>query len=124
MPAEVLVCKNTLMRIAADRVEGFSPLKEATKVRLRTVTAAVLTAQRHIIIVTQGDNAWVFVQEDHIAESVKVYLDFEKKLTAGLSKEAKEVRYRVVTRHCCTVVTCRRASCQRRSAARAWTASL
>lgn len=31
--AKVVVCKNTLMRIAADRVEGWSDLKEATNVR-------------------------------------------------------------------------------------------
>ena len=113
MPADVLVCKNTLMRIAADRVEGFSPLKEATKVHRigceMPLSIIIIIARANggveihagatccsaspctVIHCPQGDNAWVFVQEDHIAESVKVYLDFEKKLSAGLSKEAKEV---------------------------------
>ncbi len=94
MPAEVLVCKNTLMRIAADRVEGFSPLKEATKVGVWGVWVYYsdwrMWVHTHLYN-KQGDNAWVFVQEDQIAESVKVYLDFEKTLSAGLSKEAKEV---------------------------------
>lgn len=32
--AKIVICKNTLMRIAADRVDGWSDLKEATNVRL------------------------------------------------------------------------------------------
>lgn len=68
MPSEVLVCKNTLMRIACDRVEGWSELKEATK----------------------GDNLWVFVKEDTIAESVKAYLAFEKEQTMKIPKDERD----------------------------------
>lgn len=68
MPCDVLVCKNTLMRIACDRVEGWSELKQATL----------------------GDNLWVFVKEDQISEGVKAYLDFEAKLTKAMPKDARD----------------------------------
>lgn len=44
LPADskMLVCKNTLMRVAVDKVEGWDELKLATK----------------------GDNAWLFVNEE------------------------------------------------------------
>lgn len=69
LPAEskVLVCKNTLMRVACDKVEGWSELKPATK----------------------GDNAWLFVNEEVIAESIKAYVAFEKKLLEGVPKEER-----------------------------------
>jgi hypothetical protein len=40
--SKMLVCKNTLMRVACDKVDGWSELKPATK----------------------GDNAWLFVNEE------------------------------------------------------------
>jgi len=69
LPADtkVVVCKNTLMRIAADKVDGWSDLKKATN----------------------GDNAWLFVGEECISESVKAFLDFEKKLKDRLPKEQR-----------------------------------
>lgn len=38
----------------------------------------------------QGDNAWLFIQEDVISESVKAYVDFEAKLKEKLPKEERE----------------------------------
>jgi large subunit ribosomal protein L10 len=69
LPAQskVLVCKNTLMRVACDKVEGWGELKAATK----------------------GDNAWLFVNEEVIAESIKAYVAFEKKLLEGVPKEER-----------------------------------
>ena len=66
--AKLLVCKNTLMRLAADRVEGWTELKPAAK----------------------GDNAWLFVQEEHIAESIKAYIEFQTKIKAGVPKDELE----------------------------------
>lgn len=70
LPGEtkMVVCKNTLMKRAADAVEGWSELKPAAK----------------------GDNAWLFIQEDVISESVKAYVDFEAKLKEKLPKEERE----------------------------------
>ncbi|EFN58789.1 hypothetical protein CHLNCDRAFT_48119 [Chlorella variabilis] len=65
--SKMLVCKNTLMRVACDKVEGWSELKPATT----------------------GDNAWLFVNEEVIAESIKAYVAFEKKLVEGLPKEER-----------------------------------
>lgn len=66
--AKLIVCKNTLLKRAADSVEGWSELKTAAK----------------------GDNAWMFVQEDVIADSVKAYTAFEKELKEALPKEERE----------------------------------
>ena len=38
----------------------------------------------------QGENAWVFVSEECIAESVKSYHDFEKKLLEKYPKEQRK----------------------------------
>ena len=38
----------------------------------------------------QGENAWVFVNEECIAESVKSYHDFEKKLLEKYPKEQRK----------------------------------
>lgn len=69
LPADskMLVCKNTLMRVACDKVGGWDELKPATK----------------------GDNAWLFVNEEVIAESMKAYVAFEKKLVDALPKEER-----------------------------------
>ena len=64
----LLVCKNTLLRLAADRVEGWGELKPAAK----------------------GDNAWLFIQEDVVSEAVKAYLAFEGKLREALPKDQRE----------------------------------
>ncbi|KAL4420085.1 hypothetical protein ABPG77_004350 [Micractinium sp. CCAP 211/92] len=69
LPADtkLLVCKNTLMRVAVDKTEGWESLKPATK----------------------GDNAWLFVNEEVISESIKAYVNFEKKLLDALPKEER-----------------------------------
>lgn len=66
--AKLLVCKNTLLRLAAERVEGWTELKSAAK----------------------GDNAWLFIEEEHIAESIKAYIDFQTKLKSGVPKDELE----------------------------------
>lgn len=38
----------------------------------------------------QGENAWVFVSEDCIADSVKAYHEFEKKLLEKYPKEKRK----------------------------------
>jgi len=66
--ATLLVCKNTLLKRAAEEVEGWGELKDAAK----------------------GDNAWLFIQEDHVAASIKAYLAFQSKLKEGVPKEERD----------------------------------
>ena len=66
--AKLVVCKNTLMRVAIDQVPGWAELKPAAK----------------------GDNAWLFAPEESIAESVKAYVALEKRLVDALPKEERE----------------------------------
>ena len=66
--AKLLVCKNTLLKRAADEVEGWSELKTAAK----------------------GDNAWLFIQEDHVAESIKAYVKFQNKVKEGVPKDQRD----------------------------------
>lgn len=61
----LLVVKNTLVKRAADSVEGWSDLKDAAK----------------------GDNAWLFAKEESIASSIKAWLDFQKVLLKEVPKE-------------------------------------
>lgn len=68
--AKLIVCKNTLVRRAAEAAGGWEALGPATS----------------------QENAWVFAPEDAIAGSVKAYLDFEKALHADLTKEEKEAK--------------------------------
>jgi len=65
--AVTYVCKNTLLRVAAEK-QGWQSLIPSTK----------------------GENAWVFVSEECIAESVKSYHDFEKKLLEKYPKEQRK----------------------------------
>jgi len=62
------VCKNTLLKVAADKVPGWTSLKESAK----------------------GENAWVFVNEEAIAESVKAYRKFNDKLLEKYPKEKRK----------------------------------
>ncbi|BDA46617.1 probable 50S ribosomal protein L10 [Coccomyxa sp. Obi] len=62
--AKMIVAKNTLVSLAADRVEGWSELKQGIKL----------------------ENAWVFAPEDAISTSIKAFLDFEKKLLEPIPK--------------------------------------
>ncbi|KAI8112716.1 hypothetical protein M9434_004036 [Picochlorum sp. BPE23] len=71
LPAEgatLLVCKNTLIKLAADQVEGWEELKPAAK----------------------GDNAWLFVQEEEISESIKAYLKFQKEVEGEVPPEERD----------------------------------
>ena len=38
----------------------------------------------------QGDNAWLFIAEDYISESVKAYVNFESKLKEKIPREERE----------------------------------
>jgi len=66
--SSLLVCKNTLMKMAVDKVDGWSELKPAC----------------------QGDNAWLFVGEEVIADSFKAYNKFEKSLIDALPKDQRD----------------------------------
>jgi large subunit ribosomal protein L10 len=66
--AKLLVCKNTLLRRAADEVEGWSDLKSAAK----------------------GDNAWLFIQEEFVADSIKAYVKFQDKVKEGVPKDQRD----------------------------------
>ena len=41
-------------------------------------------------MLVQGDNAWLFIAEDYISESVKAYVKFESKLKEKLPREERE----------------------------------
>lgn len=69
--ATLMVCKNTLLKNAADKVAGWDDLKTSAK----------------------GDNAWLFIQEEQIAESIKAYLKFQKQTRDELPKEERENMY-------------------------------
>lgn len=66
--AKLLVCKNTLLKRAADEVAGWEDLKASAK----------------------GDNAWLFIQEEHVSESMKAYLKFQSKLKEGVPKDERD----------------------------------
>ena len=66
--AKLLVCKNTLLRRAADEVEGWTDLKTAAK----------------------GDNAWLFIQEEYVADSIKAYLKFQDKVRESVPKDERD----------------------------------
>lgn len=66
--AKLMVCKNTLLRRAADEVEGWADLKTAAK----------------------GDNAWLFVQEEQVADSIKAYMAYQDKVKEGVPKEERD----------------------------------
>lgn len=69
--ATLMVCKNTLVKNAADKVEGWEGLKPAAK----------------------GDNAWLFIQEEQISESIKAYLKFSKETRDALPAEERDNMY-------------------------------
>lgn len=39
---------------------------------------------------SQGDNAWLFINEESIAESIKAWVDFETKLKEKIPKEERD----------------------------------
>ena len=59
--------QNTLLKLAADKVGGWEELKPSAK----------------------GDNAWLFIEEDHVAASIKAYLGFQSKLRDALPKDER-----------------------------------
>lgn len=40
----------------------------------------------------QGENAWLFVDEDNVASAVKAFLEFEKKLVDRIPKDQRSKR--------------------------------
>lgn len=64
--AQVYVCKNSLMKVAISQTPGWEPLAEKG---------------------CAGENAWIFVSEESIADTVKHYFKFEE----DLFTEAKKV---------------------------------
>jgi len=66
--AKLLVCKNSLLKRAADEVEGWTDLKSAAK----------------------GDNAWLFIQEDVVADSIKAYLEFQTKVKKDIPEKERD----------------------------------
>lgn len=65
--SKLYVCKNSLMKVAAGQTEKFS----------------VLSSQ-----LAKGENAWVFVNEECIADTLKLYFEFESKLFEEAKKTA------------------------------------
>lgn len=65
--SQVIVCKNSLMKKATERVERFLPLDTALA----------------------NENAWVFCPEESLGASVKAYMDFEKHLKEKLPKDQR-----------------------------------
>lgn len=65
--AHMYVVKNNLLKIAADKVDGWSEIKQSAK----------------------GDNAWIFATEDKVSACVKAYIDFEKGLKEGIPKDKR-----------------------------------
>jgi large subunit ribosomal protein L10 len=65
--SQIIVCKNTLMKKATERVERFLPLDTALA----------------------NENAWVFCPEESLGASVKAYMEFEKQLKEKLPKEQR-----------------------------------
>eukprot|EP00210_Caulerpa_lentillifera_P008333 g7949.t1 len=64
--ASVFICKNSLMRVAARKANGWKELAKLPK----------------------DDNAWIFVQEDGIASTLKAFLDFRDAETKLKKQEA------------------------------------
>lgn len=66
--SHLYIVKNNLLKIAADKVDGWSDIKQSAK----------------------GDNAWVFATEDNVAACVKAFLEFEKALVADIPKDKRK----------------------------------
>lgn len=65
--ATLYICKNNLMKVAISETKGWTPLQEKG---------------------CTGDNAWLFVKEEAIADSIKHYFKFEETLYAEAKKNA------------------------------------
>lgn len=66
--AKVVVAKNTLMRLAVEKTQGWDDFKPTL----------------------EYDNAWIFVPEDVIASTVKAFLEMEKKLDEKMPPEKRK----------------------------------
>jgi len=66
--SDMYVCKNSLMQVATRKVGGWAPLEQRSG--------------------TEGENAWIFVPEDAIRDTVKHYFAFEKQLLDDAKKAA------------------------------------
>ena len=40
----------------------------------------------------QGENAWLFIDEDNVSKAVKAFLEFEKKLVERIPKDQRSKR--------------------------------
>lgn len=82
--SSVMVCKNTLMKVACKDKEQWSTLVEKG---------------------CTGDNAWVFVREDNIADTIKHYFKYEEELFADAKKSApKNAQVKPPTELTCVVM--------------------
>eukprot|EP00877_Chromochloris_zofingiensis_P013897 jgi/Chrzof1/8761/Cz03g23160.t1 len=79
--SSVYVCKNSLMRIAANEVPGWTTIGEKG---------------------CSGENAWVFVHEDEIPDAVKFY----HKFADDLEKAAKAAAAKGMEVTCPTELSC------------------
>lgn len=89
--AKFMVCKNTLVNIASQRVPGWVNLQPAAKVAewcrggwktmVRVDIAYVMWCTVPLL---QGDNAWLFIEEEDIAKVAKSYLQFQGDLKKAL----------------------------------------
>lgn len=92
--ATLLVCKNNLMKVAIKETPGWENLAEKG-CTVRTERCRPSAARQGDVLADtlcmhtclQGENAWVFVKEDCIADTVKFYFKFEE----DLFTEAKKV---------------------------------
>lgn len=83
-------------------MDGWSELKKAAKAGL-TFLLLVENSQlrspgvrrgcncscQQSIRLLQGENAWIFANEDNVATCVKSFLDFEKELLSGIPKDKR-----------------------------------
>lgn len=82
--SSMIVCKNSLMKIACKNVPGWTPVVEKG---------------------ATGENAWIFVPEDAIRDTVKHYFAFEKQLFDDAKKVApKGVEVKAPTELSCIVM--------------------
>ncbi|KXZ52091.1 hypothetical protein GPECTOR_10g1114 [Gonium pectorale] len=83
--SSVYVAKNSLMKVAVSQTKGWESLAEKG---------------------CEGENAWVFVSEDEIADTVKHYFKFEEDLLTEAKKQAaKNVEVKCPTELSCVVMS-------------------
>eukprot|EP00891_Asterochloris_glomerata_P005260 jgi/Astpho2/5260/Aster-04830 len=65
--SQMIVCKNSLLRVAIDK----QPMWKVTG------------------DIAQGENAWIFVNEEEVASATKAYFAFEKELKEAVPREQR-----------------------------------